>query len=97
MITYTININSDYYELFREEAEKQKVSVSELARQVIANYIHGGDDVPIPDCKNDRRFVIKVHSEFLQIIDRYAIKHKIPRSQLARNAIKKYLYDKGLI
>jgi hypothetical protein len=82
------------------QAQKERITPAELFRRALSLYLaDGGSDQNLMECGKDctRVFTFKVYNQFLNEIDLYAINHRIPRSQVVRNAIAYYLEKYGIV
>ncbi len=94
----TVKIPSEVMHQVMLLAQKEHVTPAELVRRALSTYLaDGGSDQNLMECGNDctRVFTFKVYNRFLNEIDLYAVNHRIPRSQVVRNAIAYYLEKYG--
>jgi hypothetical protein len=81
-------------------AQRERVTPSELVRKAISLYLaNGGSSTNLMECGKDctKPFVFKVYNQFMNEIELYAINHRIPKSQVVRNAVMYYLEKYGNI
>ncbi len=90
----TVKIPPEIKQRLVELARKENMTVSEIVRRALSLYLSDKNNNVTADWSDDRLTKIcsfKLWGDLLNEVDLYAINHRIPRSQVIRNAIAYYL------